>query len=257
MELSRKKITVLIPCYNEANGIVTVIESFPKEKLARNGFALEIVVIDNNSRDNTSKIAKAAGATILFEKKQGKGNAMRRGFYSVTDDTDYVVMLDGDDTYRPEEIIRMVEPIDSGFCSVVVGSRLGGKIKNNPMPLFNRMGNWVYSHLVRYFYRVNVTDVLTGYYAWKKEALFKLRPHLQSEGFAIEMEMITKMAKLGEEIYSVPISYHPRQGETTLRPIYDGIRILWMFAKNLFWRESTNPRRKFFAGRKTLPTNIF
>jgi dolichol-phosphate hexosyltransferase len=104
------------------------------------------------------------------------------------------------------------------------------------MTQFKRLGNWIYSHLVRYFYKVNVTDVLTGYFAWKRDAIERLHPHLQSEGFAIEMEMVTKMAKLGEEIYCVPISYDKRAGTTNLRPIYDGTRILWMFAKNLTWR---------------------
>ena len=161
---------------------------------------------------------------------------MRAGFYTIGADADYVVMLDGDDTYRPEEILRLVEPLDSNFCDVVIGSRLGGRITDGSMTTFNRGGNWIFSHLVRYFYRVNVTDVLTGYFAWKREALERLRPHLKSQGFAIEMEMVTKMAKLGEEISCVPISYHSREGESNLHPIYDGLRILWMFTKNLFWK---------------------
>lgn len=235
----KQKITVLIPCYNEASGIGAVIQSFPLTRINKHGFTLEIVVIDNNSTDGTADVARENGATVLSEPKQGKGNAIRLGFNSISDDTDYIVMLDGDDTYRPEEILRLVEPLHSNFCSVVIGSRLGGKITQGSMTPFNRMGNWIFSHLVRYFFRVNVTDVLTGYFAWNREALLKLRPHLFSQGFAIEMEMVTKMAKLGEEIYSVPISYHARAGETNLRPIYDGTRILWMFTKNLFWNSSS------------------
>jgi len=65
---------------------------------------------------------------VVNESKKGKGNAIRTGFYSISDDTDFVVMLDGDDTYRPQEIIRLLEPINSGFCNVVIGSRLGGRI---------------------------------------------------------------------------------------------------------------------------------
>src|SRR5258708_7419706 len=131
---------------------------------------------------------------------------------------------------------RLVELLNANFCDVVIGSRLGGRITEGSMSEFNRIGNWIYSHLVRYFYRVNVTDVLTGYFAWKREALERLRPHLKSGGFAIEMEMVTKMARLGEEIYCVPITYHARTGKTNLRPIYDGLRILWMFIKNLYWK---------------------
>jgi dolichol-phosphate mannosyltransferase len=231
----RKKITVLIPCFNEEGGIGDVIKSFPREKIEMQGYALEIIIIDNNSTDATAAIARSLGATMIHEPKKGKGNAMRRGFAAITPETDYVVMLDGDNTYRPEELLRLVEPLDSGFADVVIGSRLGGRIHKGSMSAFNRFGNWMYSHLVRHFYQVNMTDVLTGYFAWKREALERLRPHIQSEGFAIEMEMVTKMARLDEYITCVPISYDPRAGETKINPIYDGTRILWMFVKNLKW----------------------
>jgi dolichol-phosphate hexosyltransferase len=243
-----KKITVLIPCYNEEAGISQVVRSFPREQLERHGYTLQVLVIDNNSKDNTARVARRAGARVVAELKQGKGNAIRTGMARVSADTDYVVMLDGDDTYRAEEIIRLVEPLDSGFCNVVIGSRLSGRIPEGTMKAFNRLGNWVYSHLVRYFYRVNVTDVLTGYFAWKKPVIDELRPHLVSDGFAIEMEMITKMARLGHEIYSVPISYNPRAGESSLRPVYDGWRILVMFARNLSWRPEPVGRETMGAG---------
>ena len=116
-----------------------------------------------------------------------------------------------------------------------MGSRLGGRIEAAAMTLFNRLGNWFFTNAVRAVYRANVSDVLTGYFAWKKEALDALYPHLQSEGFAIEMEMVTKMARLGHRLTSVPISYHPRGGESNLRPVQDGARILSMFVKNLMW----------------------
>ncbi|MDB5238937.1 MAG: glycosyl transferase family 2 [Candidatus Parcubacteria bacterium] len=238
-----KKVSVLIPCYNEVGGIANVIKSFPFEKALSQGFLFDIIVIDNNSTDQTADIARAHGATVLFEPMKGKGNAMKRGFYSIPTDTDYVVMLDGDDTYRPEEILRLIEPLHSDFCDVVIGSRLSGRIMNGSMNNLNRAGNWIYSHLVRYFYKVNVTDVLTGYFAWKKSALEDLRPHLYSQGFAIEMEMVTKMAKLNQQICCVPISYHIRAGRTNLSPVRDGIRILWMFTKNLYWAP-TIPTKK-------------
>lgn len=239
-----KKITAIIPCYNEERGIANVINSFPVEKIKSSGFQLEIMVVDNNSKDRTGEIAKSLGAKVIVESKKGKGNAMRLGFYSVSEDTDYVVMLDGDNTYRPEEILRLVELLDSDFCDVVIGSRLGGKISEGSMTAFNRIGNWMYSQLVRTFFRANVTDVLTGYFAWKRSALVKLRPHLKSTGFAIEMEMVTKMSKLGMQIYSVPISYDQRDGHTNLHPIYDGFRILMMFTRNLFW--APYPRFNYF-----------
>jgi glycosyltransferase involved in cell wall biosynthesis len=234
-----EKVAVVIPCYNESQGIAQVVKGFKREMLLRHGFELDVIVVDNNSSDNTAEIARDVGARVITERKKGKGNALRAGFKSVSDDTTYVAMLDGDDTYSAKELYRLLEPLHSDFCDVVIGSRLGGKMQDDAMTGFNRMGNWVFSHLVRYSYRVNVTDVLTGYFAWKKPVIDELNPYLVSDGFAIEMEMITKMARLGVEIYSVPISYHPRSGETNLRPVYDGYRILKMYLKNLTW----NPKR--------------
>ncbi|HSX01401.1 MAG TPA: glycosyltransferase family 2 protein [Candidatus Saccharimonas sp.] len=237
-----KKVTVLIPCYNEAEGIATVIGTLPREQMAAHGYQLDVLVIDNNSSDDTAAVAKAAGARVITERQQGKGNAIRRGFASIPKDTKYVVMLDGDDTYKSREILRLLEPLDSGFCNVVIGSRLGGRIADGSMTTFNRAGNWIFSHLVRYSYRVNVTDVLTGYFAWKRDVVVRLRPHLKSAGFAIEMEMITKMARLGEDIYSVPITYEARAGESSLHPVRDGWRILRMYGHNINWRPAGSPK---------------
>jgi glycosyltransferase involved in cell wall biosynthesis len=144
-------------------------------------------------------------------------------------------MCDGDDTYKGYELLRLVEPLNSGFAKVVIGSRMAGKMKAGSMKGFNRFGNWFFSFLVRVVYRVNVTDTLTGYFAWDREVIVQLRQHLKSAGFAIEMEMITKMARLGYLFYSVPITYEPRLGESALRPIHDGARILREFARQLHW----------------------
>lgn len=235
-----KKLVVLIPCHNEADRIGRVLKKFPWNKLEHNHMTATIIVIDNASTDGTAEVALAHGAQVINESKKGKGNAMRTGFRALPKDTDYVVMLDGDDTYDSREILRMVEPLYSNFCDVVIGSRLGGKMHEGAMRTINRAGNWFFTHMVRLYYKVNVTDVLTGYYAWTKSAIDELHPHLTSDGFAIEMEMITKMAKLGQEIYSVPISYTPRSGATNLRPIYDGLRILKMYIRSMWWNPKKN-----------------
>lgn len=232
------KITVLIPCYNEAEAIADVIHKIPQRDLKTLGYDVEVLVVDNNSTDNTTEIARAAGARVVHEGKQGKGNAIRTGFYSLSDDTEYVVMLDGDDTYRADEVLRLIEPIKCGFAQVILGSRILGDISVGSMHRLNRVGNVIFSWLVRTVYRVPVTDVLTGYYAWSVDAVKELRPHLQSTNFAIEMEMTTKMARLNQRIYSVPISYNARQGDSSLHPVRDGLRILRMFLSNLTWSPS-------------------
>jgi glycosyltransferase involved in cell wall biosynthesis len=250
----KKKVCVLIPCYNEAEAIGGLLASVPTSALRRHGYEAEVIVIDNRSTDGTGDIARAAGATVIHEPKPGKGNAIRRGFAEIPSDTDYILMLDGDNTYRPDEMLRMLEPLDSGFSSVVTGSRLTGRITDGSMTTMNRFGNWGFTHLARLLYRVNATDVLTGYFAWTREALEKLLPHLTSDGFAIEMEMITKMARLGEEIYSVPISYHPRTGISSLRRFKDGSRILLMLLANVAWRpKPKRPRRIAFVSDAIMP----
>jgi len=233
-----KKITLLIPCYNEAKSIKKVIKDVPYRSLKQRGFEIEVLVIDNNSSDKTGQIARKLGARVVKEKKQGKGNAVRKGFRSISKDTDFVVMLDGDNTYKAYEIPRMIEPLDSGFCDVIIGSRLEGKINKHSMSMSHRLVNWAWTFFVRHFYGANVTDTCTGYFAWKAKSIRKLNGYIKSKGFAIEVEMITKLAKLKNRIYSVPITYDPRHGKSSshLRPIGDGLKISWMLIKNLGWK---------------------
>ena len=233
-----KKISIVIPCYNEEKGIGKVIADVPKERFEKLGYEFEIIVIDNNSKDKTSEIAKSHGAKVIFEKKQGKGHALRTGFKNVSNDSDYVVMLDGDNTYRPREMPRLIEPLDSDFCDVIIGSRLEGKLNGSSLSLSHRLANWFFTFFVRRFYLVNTTDTCTGYFAWKKKVIDELVPHIKSSGFAIETEMITKMARLGYKIYSVPITYDSREGNSKLSPMVDGIKITWMMIRNLTWKPS-------------------
>lgn len=233
--MRNEKITILIPCYNEEEGIAKVINSVPYHTLESYGFDCEVVVIDNNSSDRTREIAENSGARVISELAKGKGNAMRTAFDCIDSDTTYVVMLDGDNTYDTREILRLIEPIRSGFCDVVVGSRLDGKITKNALKTQNRVANLVYTSLVRCFYSANVTDVLSGYFAWRRDVVVEMREHLTSNGFSIEMEMISKLLKLHYSIYSVPITYNIRAGETKIESIKDGVKILSTFFRNLFW----------------------
>jgi dolichol-phosphate hexosyltransferase len=233
--MQKEKVTILIPCYNEEEGIAKVIENIPYRALDRHGFETKVVVIDNNSSDQTAEIAESKGAHVIFEPAKGKGNAMRTAFNSIDGDTAYVVMLDGDNTYDAGEMLRLIEPLSSHFCDVVVGSRLGGKITKNAFKAQNRLANWVYTFLVRCFYGANVTDVLSGYFAWRRDVIVEMRDHLKSDGFSIEMEMISKLVKLNYSIFSVPITYNTREGETKIVPIADGLKILFTFYRNLFW----------------------
>ncbi len=231
-----KKIAILIPCYNEEHGIAKVIDGIPMQKLTAHGYIPDIIVINNNSTDRTAHIALEKKARLITENRKGKGYAIRTGFEAVTKDTAFVVMLDGDNTYKGNEILRLIEPLENNFCDVVVGSRLGGKVIRGAFKLQNRIANWFYTFLVRHIYGANVTDVLSGYFAWKKEVIDAILPFIKSKGFAIEMEMITKMVLLGYSIYSVPITYDVRDGDSKIESLKDGTRILGMLVINIVWK---------------------
>ncbi len=240
------KLTILIPCYNEEKGIGRVIDGVPLQLLKRLRLKTEIIVINNNSTDKTAQIALEKKVRVIDEVKKGKGHAIIAGFNAVSMDTTYIVMLDGDNTYKSKEILRLIEPLMNDFCHVVIGSRLGGKMRKNSLKVQNRIVNWGYTFLVRYFYQANVTDVLSGYFAWRKEVIDDLKKYLDAEGFEIEMDMITKMKRLGYLMYSVPITYDERAGETKISALSDGIRVLRTFFKNLNW----SPKKK----KRNVPT---
>jgi dolichol-phosphate hexosyltransferase len=240
-----KKITVLIPCYNEEKGIGKVIDGVSNKKLEHLGYQTEIIVINNNSSDRTIKVALEKGVRVVTEKRQGKGSALKTGFRSISNDTDYVIMLDGDNTYKSAEIPRLIEPLANDFCDVIIGSRLEGKLNDHSFSSSHRLANWLFTFFIRRFYLVNITDTCTGYFAWKKKVVDELIPYIKSNGFAIEVEMITKMAKLGYKIFSVPITYDRREGYSKLSPIMDGMKIVWMLFKNLTWKSSSSREHRF------------
>lgn len=239
-----KKIAIIIPCHNEEKTIGKVIDAIPRTRLAHLGYETEIIVVDNESTDKTYHIAQKRDVTMLSEPFIGKGRAMLRAFNHLQNDVDYVVMLDGDNTYKAHEIPRLIEPLESGFCDVIVGSRLGGKINKHSLKFSNRIVNWSYAFLVRVLYQANITDVLSGFFAWKRDVIHVLKPHLESDGFSIEMEMITKIVKLGFSIYSVPITYDRREGESKIERIKDGIKITYMLLKNLSWKPKRQSRTR-------------
>ncbi len=226
----------MIPCHNEEKGIGLVLESIPYEKIQRHGFVTEVIVVDNASTDRTIASAAKFPVRIVHERRLGKGWAMITGMKAVSDDSEYVVFLDGDNTYKPQEVMRLIEPLESGFCDVIVGSRLGGKTTSGSLNFSHRMANWAFSLLVRQFYHANVTDTLTGYIALRRDLLPKILPHLHARDFAIEMELITKLKRMDYEIYSVPITYDRRLGHSKLHSYADAIKILHMFVKNLLWK---------------------
>ncbi len=234
-----KKVVILIPCYNEEQGVGNVIDAVPKEKLSSLGYDTEVLVIDNNSIDKTREVAESRGVRVISETRKGKGFAMITGFRNIPKDTDFVVMIDGDNSYDIAELPRLLEPLDNDFGEVIVGTRLHGRLSTDSMTKLNRYGNWFFTFLARVGYKTNITDVCSGFFAWKRQVIDDLAGCLESNGFSIEMEMIAKMARMDYDCYSVPISYTSREGKSSLRPIMDGKAILHAWLRNLNW----NPRK--------------
>lgn len=179
--LSRDKIAVIIPCYNEAPTIGRVVEDFRRELPEAS-----VYVYDNNSTDGTARIAFESGAVVRHEPRQGKGNVCRQMFRDI--DADCYLMVDGDDTYPAESAWALCAPVLAGEADMVVGDRLsnGTYAKQNGRT-FHGFGNDLVRVMIKWIYGYGFEDVMTGYRAMSRPFV-KTFPVL-SEGFQIETEL--------------------------------------------------------------------
>jgi glycosyltransferase involved in cell wall biosynthesis len=176
----KKTVAVLIPCYNESKTIGKVVEDY--KKLLPEA---DIYVYDNNSKDGTDEIARKAGAIVKYEYRQGKGNVIRSMFRDI--DADCYLMIDGDDTYPPEDAPKMVNLILEGKADMVIGDRLSSTYFTENKRPFHNFGNKIVRLLINKLFKNNVKDIMTGYRAFSYEFV-KGFPVL-SKGFEIETEM--------------------------------------------------------------------
>lgn len=198
------KIAVLIPCYNESKTIAKVVKDY-REALPE----AYIYVYDNNSSDDTDKIAKEAGAIIKYEYRQGKGNVIRSMFRDI--EADCYLMIDGDDTYPAENAREMCELILQKKADMVIGDRLSSTyFEENKRP-FHGFGNVLVRKFINVFWggaSCKILDVMTGYRAFSP-MFVKTFPVL-SKGFEIETEMTIHALDKNLLIKSVPVSYRDR-----------------------------------------------
>jgi len=211
------RVAVIIPCYNEAIAIPKVVADF---RAALPGAV--IYVYDNNSRDGTAEVARAAGAVVRREALQGKGNVIRRAFADV--DADLYVLVDGDDTYDAAAAPAMVELLRREGLDMVNGARVT-EIEHAYRP-GHRLGNRVLTGMVRVVFGDRISDMLSGYRVFSRRFV-KSFPALAG-GFETETEFTVHALDLRMPVGEVPTAYRDRPvgSASKLRTYSDGVRIL-------------------------------
>jgi len=213
-------IAVAIPCYNEALTIAGVVADFRKQLPQA-----DIVIFDNNSSDDTAKIAKENGARVIYEKKQGKGYAMQRMFRTM--DSDILIMVDGDATYFAEDVHKLIAPLLHDGADMVVGNRLQQSFqKDKGFTHSHRFGNALFRCLLNYLFNTRYQDILSGYRVMRKD--FYQGVPLLAGGFEVETELTLQSLDRGYFITEVPIQYtnRPQGSYSKISKFKDGSRII-------------------------------
>ena len=190
--LNGKRISVIIPAYNEEKRIGKVLQRIPE-------FVDEVIVVDDGSNDRTSEVARKFRVEVIrLERNEGKGKAMRKGIKAANGDI--IVFMDADGQHRPEEIIKLVEPIVDGEADFVIGSRL---IKaQGERPLIRKISNFITTYLIRLKLGISVRDTQSGFRAIRREFL----PEIESKRYEVETEVLIKAVKKGARVKEVPVS---------------------------------------------------
>lgn len=225
-------IKVIIPAYNEADSIAHVINDIPKT-------VNEVIVVSNNSTDNTEVNAKNAGATVLKEPNKGYGYTCLKGMQHIANQTekpDIVVFLDGDYSDYPEELTKIVAPILNDDIDFVIGARTKTLREQGSMTVPQVFGNWLATTLMGLFFGAKFTD-LGPFRAIKYNKLLALNMEDKTYGWTVEMQL--KALKQKFTYTEVPVNYRNRIGVskvsgTVKGAIFAGIKILgWIFKYSL------------------------
>ncbi|PSP78248.1 TIGR04182 family glycosyltransferase [Halobacteriales archaeon QS_4_69_225] len=216
--VDRSDVCVLLPTLEEAETIGDVVAGF------RDAGFEHVLVVDGNSTDGTREIAREHGACVMTQSGAGKGQAVREGVATV--DREYVLMADGDGTYRPADADRMLEPLFEGRADHVIGDRFAD-MEPGAMTRLNRVGNRIINRLFATVHGRDLQDILSGYRAFTRESFERFR--LDAEGFGIETELAVECVRNGVATEVAPVRYERRPGgsETNLHPLRDGGRIVF------------------------------
>ena len=206
------RISVIIPAFNEEDSIGLVLDALPQNLIH------EVIVVDNNSTDNTARSASEKGARVVAEQRRGYGSACLRGI-SVLDNPDIVVFLDGDFSDYPEELVKLVAPIESGEMDFVLGSRMILPESRSALLPQSRYGNQLAVFLMRLFFRHQYTD-LGPFRAIRNESLQAIA--MQDTNFGWTVEMQIKAVKKGLRILEIPVKYRERVGVSKITGTFSG-----------------------------------
>ena len=229
-----QKIKVIIPAYNEESSITKVIKDIPT-------LVDEIIVVNNNSTDQTEQNAAEAGATVLTEPRKGYGYACLKGMDYIANlkapkRPDIIVFLDGDYSDYPEQLTQLVAPIINDKIDFVIGSRVKKYRELGSMTPQQVFGNWLATFLMRLFFGAKYTD-LGPFRAIKYKKLVQLKMEDKTYGWTVEMQL--KAIKKGYSYTEIPMKYRNRIGVSkvsgTLKgTIFAGMKILgWIFKYSL------------------------
>lgn len=227
-KISRPKISIIIPCLNEETGLKHVLPSIHKE-MQKIKIPYEIIVIDDGSEDKTKETAQKFRTTVLMNNNNmGKGISLIKGFDYAKGDI--IVTMDGDGAHKAEDIQRLIEPIETGHCKLVIGSRFLNT-KNLVTSPSRTVGNKIFNVLIWILTGKRLTDSQSGFRAFTNKLIKSLRNDFKSKEFDIESEILIKAIKKfrqdDNKITEIPITVNIRlHGNSKVKTIRHGLKIL-------------------------------
>ncbi len=227
---TKKLVSIILTSFNEEKNIERTIQDC---KVLKENFPTEIIVVDAASKDKTIEIAKRlkVDRILRFPFKRGKGADFWAGGLLATGD--YIVQIDTDHQFQPNEIPIFIDALEKG-ADVVIGTRFeGGNIEKGSISSRNFFGNWIMSFATSIVCGRKITDVMAGFKSFNKEAFLAL--DLKERHFEYEAETVAKACKMGMNLIQIPITYTKRKGGVSgIRAFQDGINVLKALAKVYF-----------------------
>jgi glycosyltransferase involved in cell wall biosynthesis len=216
------RITAIIPCLNEEQGVEEVLKRMPS-------YVDEVIVVDNGSTDRTADVAAAYGARVIHEDMRGYGRAYKRGFAHATGDI--IVTLDGDHSYPVDAISYLLEAFLHLEVDFLNASRF--PVQNlEAMSFKHKIGNWILSLAMSVLYLRWIQDSQSGMWIFRRSILQRMR--LEADGMAFSEEIKIEALKTGARFAEIPVNYSSRLGEIKLNPWRDGIQNLLYLVKKRF-----------------------